>query len=414
MAEFEIWQNVSNNRIVIRKADDDNCTTGSERIYPGGLLVITEEQREAVEGRAVSAALNLFANGTLELVSTGGGGGGGADLLDAQFNWNIAHVGYSATSKLTQALRELQTATSPRFLATEGQAAPLVGDLFDLLDTFSLTMRDFTVDGDLTGKPIVSLPAGDMENVAFGTVFSAAVPTSELEAREVGVLTGYEIEVELVEGLVLDLVVAIEEMTGHTLKNGGSYDENLTLLDDGSSFGVPGKAISAFSLNSETMKYRFILALTTPLAPQGEDVAIQSLGISFYISDAENPLDGTEKFRINYVKALYAPIEHKLAAEHFQPGPKYIDIELPAVDQVEPFAVTFDSPEPGLVTVDLSSFGVVGLASRVSVEVKETASPYIRRDDWNPLSDGGGFCGSAAPSDELSFIVFGDWKGLTS
>lgn len=76
MTAFEIWRNASNGRVVIRKTDDDGCITGAEKIYPNGLLVITEEQREAIEGRAVSPSLNMFTNGTLTLVSTGGSGGG--------------------------------------------------------------------------------------------------------------------------------------------------------------------------------------------------------------------------------------------------------------------------------------------------------------------------------------------------
>ena len=77
MTTFEIWKNVSNSRVILRKSDDDGCATGSEHIYPGGSFVLTEEQRESIEGHAVAPRYNLFTNGTLQLVSTGGDGGGG-------------------------------------------------------------------------------------------------------------------------------------------------------------------------------------------------------------------------------------------------------------------------------------------------------------------------------------------------
>lgn len=180
MAEFEIWQNVSNNRIVIRKADDDNCTTGSERIYPGGLLVITEEQREAVEGRAVSAALNLFANGTLELVSTGGGG---ADLSDA----TPAPLGVAAAGAGAKASREDHVHAMPTAadVGAVPQAQPINAQT---ATTYTLVASDAGKLVTLSNAAAVTLtlPKDADASIAVGTYIDVV----QLGAGQVTVVAG--------------------------------------------------------------------------------------------------------------------------------------------------------------------------------------------------------------------------------
>lgn len=67
---FEHWKNATNGLVVVKKTDERNRFTGAESVKPGAILVLTTEERRAIESRCVTEALNIFRNGVLMLVSS--------------------------------------------------------------------------------------------------------------------------------------------------------------------------------------------------------------------------------------------------------------------------------------------------------------------------------------------------------
>lgn len=67
---FEHWKNATNGLVVVKKTDERNRFTGAESVRPGGTLVLTTEERRAIEARCVDESCNIFRNGVLMLTSS--------------------------------------------------------------------------------------------------------------------------------------------------------------------------------------------------------------------------------------------------------------------------------------------------------------------------------------------------------
>lgn len=201
-----------------------------------------------------------------------------------------------------------------RYPVADAEPVPETGTIYGILDAFDLTFGDqLNVSEQLNRLSVLSVPSvGDYTGLAFGARFQVQVPgvNDSDQFRELGVLTGFEVEIELVSGAVgVNALASLENETG-TVYSGGAIDENGRPTDFGVGIGIPGTAVDAWEITAGNPRRRTAIVLDQAANLSGADQFY--LGVyftGFMLAD----LLGDEALRINYVRAMYANGETNMA-----------------------------------------------------------------------------------------------------